>query len=141
VSPETDEVIKIDQVHPGLDVFAGFRKHSHASKEKHQGVGIAVRGAADHVVTPLIDLPLAGLEFRIYFQPIQDFAIPFPGGEFIEQRIRIKAEKIDDVLVERRVVSELSVPADDRRPSFVEHPWKSDETTESTAWRTGRAQG
>src|SRR5215475_12741438 len=72
---ETDEVVKFEQVGPGLNVFAGAGEFGDGLGEELQRFRVAVRATAIHVLAPLLDFPRCAFVFGVGLNPFQDFAI------------------------------------------------------------------
>src|SRR5258708_7721414 len=77
LATEADEVVKLKQVGPGLDVFAGLGELRYVIGEELQRLRVAVRAAAIHVIAPLLDFPRRAFVFRVGLNPFQDFAVAF----------------------------------------------------------------
>src|SRR5262245_3396274 len=53
LAAEADKVVQFQRISPGFDVFAGPAEFRDVAGENLQRLGIAVRAAAIHVITPL----------------------------------------------------------------------------------------
>src|ERR1051326_5715075 len=93
---EGHQIIKVDQIHPSLDIFAGFGKGTDVAGEKNQRFSVALWRAPQHVFAPLFDFPRGGLVTGARLEPLKNFAVAFSGRELFEQSHRIEAEEIDN---------------------------------------------
>src|SRR2546425_1081972 len=57
LAAEADEVVKLKQVRPRLDVFACLREPGDGVSEVLERLRVAVRAAAVHVIAPLLNFP------------------------------------------------------------------------------------
>src|SRR5256885_2083121 len=111
LAAESDVVVQIDELEPGLNIFAVLREVADVLGEGLKRLDITARSAACHIRAPGVDLPGGAFMFSVCVHPFKDFAVAFAGGQLLLQGDEIEAEKILDVLVDRRVVGELAVRA------------------------------
>ena len=65
----------------------------------------------------------------------------FPARQLLKQSRRLEAEKVNDVLIEGRVVLKLAVLPDDRRAAFIEHARQNDIPAKPTTGAARRPKG
>lgn len=137
LAAERDEIIEVDQIHPRLNILARFGKRADPPEEDNQGLLVAIRRAADHVLTPLPDFPWRWLMLGIALQPFQNLTVAFSCAQLLKHYLGVKAKKVDYVLIEWRVILKLAVLADDRGATFIEHARQGDKAAQ-LATRTSR---
>jgi hypothetical protein len=141
LSSKSDKVIEVNQIHPRLDVLAYPGERTNAAKEKEESFGVSIWSASQHVFAPLFDFPRAGLMPRVRFEPFEDFAVAFTCGQLLEQSGRLETEKVNNVLIERRVVVKLTVPSRDGGAAFIEHARQNHIPAKATTRAAGRTLG
>src|SRR5215475_14552149 len=77
LSAKSHVIIKIEQVEPGLYVFAGRVKLFHPVGEHFQCFHVAIRPALGKVSAPLLDLPWTPLVRRVLLYPGQHLSVAF----------------------------------------------------------------
>src|SRR5215470_1800430 len=118
---EADEVVKFEQVGPGLNVFAGLGEFGDGLGEELQRFRVAVRAAAIYVIAPLLDFPRCAFVFGVGLNPFQDFTIAPAFLQSGEKLIRVNPHEAEDALVQRAVEVVFAVLASDGCTSFIEH--------------------
>ena len=74
-------IIKVEQVEPGLHVFAVGVKFLHSPGEHFEGFDVAIGPALGKVGAPLLDFPRGTLMRSVFLDPFQHVAIAFAGGD------------------------------------------------------------
>src|SRR5204863_434353 len=115
-----DVVVKIDEIEPGLHVFAVLGELADVLGEILERLDVAARAAASDERAPGVDFPRSALRFRLGVDPFNDFAVAFAGGQLVFQGGEIEADEILEMLIERGVVGEFAVRAGDRGAAFIQ---------------------
>src|ERR1051326_8657102 len=76
-----DVIVEIDQIEPGLYVFAFLGKFPDIFGEVLQRFDVTAWTTARHEGAPGIDFPRGALVFLVGVDPFQDFPVALPGRE------------------------------------------------------------
>src|SRR3954467_11572476 len=97
-APEGDVVVEIDQVKPGLHVFAFLRKFADVSGEVLKRFNVTARAASFHECAPGLDLPCGSRRLRIRVHPGKYLPIAGSGRELLFQGRKIEPHEFFEVL-------------------------------------------
>src|SRR4029079_16514460 len=82
---------------------------------------------------PLRDFPWCVPLGLVRFDPCENFAVAFAGGELLFQGVRVDSEEFERTLVERTGVMVIAVFSGDGGASFVEHARQQSVSAEANA--------
>src|SRR5712664_1174656 len=129
-SSEAGVVIEFNGVEPCLDVFASLAEFPDVFGKPGETLSIAVGPPLFHVSRPGFDLPRRSRSFGVGLDPSEDFPVALSRGQLLQKGFGIETEKLDKVLVSRRIVVVLSILLHEGRPALVKHARQDDEAAE-----------
>src|SRR4051795_9376409 len=92
LAAEGDVIVQVNEVEPGLHVFAFLRKFADVLCEILKRFHVSARAPPLHETTPGINLPRGPLCFRVPIDPGEDFSIADAGSELLLQSGEVEPE-------------------------------------------------
>src|SRR6267143_168959 len=137
-SSKAGVVIEFNGVEPCLDVFASLAELPDVFGKPGETLSIAVGPPPLHVSGPGFDLPRRARDLGMGLDPSEDFPVALSSGQLLQKGFGIETEKLDQVLVSRRIVVVLAIFLGEGCPAFVKHSGEDDEAAQAdmkAAWR------
>jgi hypothetical protein len=121
---ETDEIIQLEHVRPGLDILARLGEFGDVSGEELHRLGVTIGAAPIHVIAPLLDFPRRAFVFCVGLNPFEGFAVAFAFLQFREQLLGVDPHEAEKALVQRAVEVILAVCPGERGAALVQTAWQ-----------------
>ena len=135
---ESDVIVEVEKIEPGLHVFAVGVELLHPPGEHFESFDVAIGPALGKVGAPLLDFPRGALMRSVFLDPLKNLPIAFASGKLGFQRFGGDAGETKPVIIGGIVVFKFSGRACDLGPSFIEDAGKDDITAETHSRATRR---